>query len=141
MKDDKTAPCGCGTEEPDVKMSVPEGMEFNKSYSMPLEHNKHYWDTDRNGLVSNIKSQFGNRLDRAAKKITDLLKSKNKAYGNTALNPTNIFSKLNASEAICPRIDDKLSRIKNKGIYDETEDTVDDLIGYLFLLKLAKEDE
>jgi len=141
MKDDKTAPCGCGTEEPDVKMSVPEGMEFNKSYSMPLEHNKHYWDTDRNGLVSNIKSQFGNRLDRAAKKITDLLKSKNKAYGNTALNPTNIFSKLNASEAICARIDDKLSRIKNKGIYDETEDTVDDLIGYLFLLKLAKEDE
>jgi len=141
MKDDKTAPYGCGTEEPDVKMSVPEGMEFNKSYSMPLEHNKHYWDTDRNGLVSNIKSQFGNRLDRDAKKITDLLKSKNKAYGNTALNPTNIFSKLNASEAICARIDDKLSRIKNKGIYDETEDTVDDLIGYLFLLKLAKEDE
>ena len=70
-----------------------------------------------------------------------MLKSKNKAYGNTALNPTNIFSKLNASEAICARIDDKLSRIKNKGIYDETEDTVDDLIGYLFLLKLAKEDE
>ena len=73
--------------------------------------------------------------------LTDLLKSKNEAYGNTALNPTNVFSKLNASEAICARIDDKLSRIKNKGIYDETEDTVDDLIGYLFLLKLAKEDE
>tara|TARA_Y100000361_G_C11152402_1_gene341960 strand:- start:535 stop:963 length:429 start_codon:yes stop_codon:yes gene_type:complete len=142
MKDDKTESCGCGTEEPDVKMSVPDGMEFNKSYSVPLEeHNKYYWDTDRNGLVSNIKSQFSNRLDRAAKKITDLLKSKNEAYGNTALNPTNVFSKLNASEAICARIDDKLSRIKNKGIYDETEDTVDDLIGYLFLLKLAKEDE
>ena len=35
MKDDKTESCGCGTEEPDVKMSVPEGMEFNKSYTVP----------------------------------------------------------------------------------------------------------
>ena len=66
-----------------------------------------------------------------------MLKEKNKAYGNTALNPTNIFSKLNASEAICARIDDKLARIKNKGINDETEDTVDDLIGYLLLLKMS----
>ena len=141
MKNDKTEPCGCGTEEPDVKMSVPEGMEFNKSYSIPLQHTQNYWDTDRNGLVSGIKNQFGNRLDRAAKKITDLLKSKNKAYGNTALNPTNIFSKLSSTEAICARIDDKLSRIKNKGINDETEDTVDDLIGYLFLLKMSKDNK
>ena len=140
MKNDKTEPCGCGTKEPDVKMSVPEGMEFNKSYSIPLQHTQNYWDTDRNGLVSGIKNQFGNRLDRAAKKITDLLKSKNKAYGNTALNPTNIFSKLSSTEAICARIDDKLSLIKNKGINDETEDTVDYLIGYLFLLKMSKED-
>ena len=141
MKNDKTEPCGCGTEEPDVKMSVPEGMEFNKSYSIPLQHTQNYWDTDRNGLVSGIKNQFGNRLDRAAKKITDLLKSKNKAYGNTALNPTNIFSKLSSTEAICARIDDKLARISNKGIHDETEDTVDDLIGYLFLLKMSKDNK
>tara|TARA_R100000655_G_scaffold5720_1_gene17257 strand:+ start:123 stop:545 length:423 start_codon:yes stop_codon:yes gene_type:complete len=37
-----------------VKMSVPEGMEFGKSYTIPNEtmdttlHNKYYWDTDRN---------------------------------------------------------------------------------------------
>ena len=71
------------------------------------------------------------------KAVSDLLKTKNKAYGNTALNPTNIFSKLNATEAICARIDDKLARISNKGINDETEDTVDDLIGYLLLLKMS----
>ena len=65
------------------------------------------------------------------------MKKKNKAYGNTALNPTNVFSKLNSSEAICARIDDKLARIKNRGINDKTEDTIDDLIGYLLLLKMS----
>jgi|8_EtaG_2_1085327.scaffolds.fasta_scaffold09856_2 hypothetical protein len=136
MEKQKT-PCGCGSKDSKIKMSVPEGLEFNTSYSV----SENYWqDPDRNGLVSSIKNEFGNRLDVAAKQITDLLKSKNKAYGNTALNPTNIFSKLNASEAICARIDDKLARISNKGINDETEDTVDDLIGYLFLLKMSKED-
>ena len=65
------------------------------------------------------------------------LKSKNKAYGNTALAPVKIFSRLDATEAICARIDDKIMRIKNKGINDQTEDTVDDLIGYLLLLKMS----
>ena len=32
-------------------------------------------------------------------------------------------------------------RIKNLGITDKTEDTVQDLIGYLILLKIAIEDE
>jgi hypothetical protein len=32
-------------------------------------------------------------------------------------------------------------RIKNKGINDSTEDTIQDLIGYLILLKIAVEDE
>ena len=68
-----------------------------------------------------------------------LLKEKNKAYGDTALNPANIFSKLDSTEAICARIDDKLSRIKNRGIDDKTEDTVDDVIGYLLLLKMSME--
>jgi hypothetical protein len=36
-------------------------------------------------------------------------------------------------------MDDKIMRIKNKGINDKTEDTVDDLIGYLLLLKMALE--
>tara|TARA_R110002167_G_scaffold141795_3_gene330148 strand:- start:409 stop:804 length:396 start_codon:yes stop_codon:yes gene_type:complete len=123
-----------------VTMSVPEGMDFNTSYTLvDLEekekHNKHYWDTDRNKDAFVL--DFGERLDKEVKAISDLLKSKNKAYGNTALNPTNIFSKLNASEAICARIDDKLARISNKGINDKTEDTVDDLIGYLLLLKMS----
>lgn len=118
-----------------VKMSVPEGKKFNTPYSVNnTGHSKYYYEFDRN---KGIKLSFEERLDVQVKAITDLLKEKNQAYGNTALNPTNIFSSLDAVEAICARIDDKLARIQNKGINDKTEDTVDDLIGYLLLLKMA----
>lgn len=69
--------------------------------------------------------------------VRDLLIKKNEAYGDSALNPANIFAKGNAIENLCCRIDDKLMRIKMRGITDETEDTVQDLIGYLILLKVA----
>ena len=65
--------------------------------------------------------------------------AKNKAYGDSAIQPENIFSKLDNAQAICARIDDKLSRIKNRGLDDATEDTLDDLIGYLILLKVARQ--
>ena len=84
---------------------------------------------------------FAQKLLKVTNEMTNLLLRKNSAYGNTALNPTNVFSKLSAKEAICARLDDKLARISNKGINDKTEDTVDDLIGYLFLLKMAMNDE
>tara|TARA_R110002020_G_scaffold136431_3_gene304243 strand:+ start:728 stop:1108 length:381 start_codon:yes stop_codon:yes gene_type:complete len=119
----------------DIKMSVPEDMQFDTPYSFnATSRSKYYYDLDRN---KGNHMTFSEKLDIEVKAITDLLKSKNEAYGNTALNPTNIFSKLNATEALCARIDDKLARISNKGINDETEDTVDDLIGYLLLLKMS----
>jgi len=113
----------------DIKMSVPEGMDTTI-------HSKCYYDFDRN-KDPNKDLSFDEKLDREISAISCLLKSKNKAYGNTALNPTNVFSKLNATEALCARIDDKLARISNRGINDHTEDTVDDLIGYLLLLKMS----
>lgn len=69
--------------------------------------------------------------------VTNLLLEKNNAYGDSALNPVGIFSKGDAVESLCARIDDKLMRIKSRGITDATEDTVQDLIGYLILLKIA----
>jgi hypothetical protein len=129
------------------------------------KHNKYYHETGRNGwtpsntfdnkedminpkmLLSKdeimkkekVEYKFNWHLDKVSDKIVKLLKEKNSAYGNTALNPPNIFSKLDSTEAICARLDDKLSRIKNRGINDKTEDTVDDIIGYLFLLKMSME--
>ena len=109
-------------------------------------HSKYYYEQGRNGWFSDSpnntegslkKCNFKEELLKMTNNITELLISKNTAYGNTALNPTNVFSKLNSREAICARIDDKLSRISNRGINDKTEDTIDDLIGYLLLLKMA----
>ena len=69
--------------------------------------------------------------------MKDLLIEKNRAYGDSATNPSNVFSSGSPIDSLCARIDDKLMRIQNKGINDETEDTVSDLIGYLILLKVA----
>tara|TARA_R110000868_G_scaffold136883_2_gene350125 strand:+ start:3434 stop:3721 length:288 start_codon:yes stop_codon:yes gene_type:complete len=69
--------------------------------------------------------------------IERMLLEKNKAYGNSALEPLNIFNKGDALDSICTRIDDKLARIKNVGISGQTEDTVFDLCGYLILLMIS----
>ena len=81
------------------------------------------------------------KIIKTANDVRDLLLEKNAAYGDSALKPSNIFARGSAVENIACRIDDKLMRIKNKGLNDATEDTVQDLIGYLILLKIAIEDE
>lgn len=83
------------------------------------------------------KHHFEESVISELRKIQTMLVSKNNAYGNAALEPINIFSQNTPVEAICSRIDDKLSRIKNQGINDLSEDSVSDLIGYLVLLKLS----
>jgi hypothetical protein len=87
-------------------------------------------DTDSQYKITEVISQ-----------LQELLITKNKAYGNSALEPINIFSKNDAVDSLCARIDDKLSRIKNKGLSDETEDTLFDLAGYLILLIIARDDK
>lgn len=78
-------------------------------------------------------------IAEACDSIKALLLEKNEAYGDSALVPLGIFSKGEASDSLCARIDDKLARIKNKGLGDATEDTLDDLIGYLILLKISRQ--
>tara|TARA_B100000131_G_scaffold33999_1_gene31352 strand:+ start:2012 stop:2308 length:297 start_codon:yes stop_codon:yes gene_type:complete len=70
--------------------------------------------------------------------IKELLLYKNKKYGDSALNPSRIFSKASAVEQLLVRIDDKLNRIKKgAGLIGEDEDVIQDLIGYLVLLKIG----
>ena len=76
-------------------------------------------------------------ITETSTEVMNLLLEKNAAYGDSALNPVGIFSRGNAVDSLCARIDDKLMRIKSKGITPDTEDTVQDLIGYLILLKIA----
>lgn len=69
--------------------------------------------------------------------IKELLLEKNRKYGNSALNPCRVFSKADSVEQLKVRIDDKINRIKNEQ-NDEDEDVVKDLIGYLVLLVIAR---
>lgn len=74
--------------------------------------------------------------------IKNLLLGKNAKYGDSAINPSRIFSKASPVEQILVRIDDKLSRIgKGIGLVANDEDVIDDLIGYLVLLKIAQKRE
>ena len=81
------------------------------------------------------------KLIKKCKQVADLLVQKNEAYGDSALNPVGIFSRLKATEAIKIRLDDKLKRIANVGVNDETEDTLMDCAGYMMLLMIAIDNE
>jgi hypothetical protein len=76
-------------------------------------------------------------IEKVCEDIKDLLLQKNRDYGNSALSPSGVFSKGDVFESLGSRIDDKLMRIQNVGVNDETEDTISDLIGYLILYKVA----
>ena len=76
------------------------------------------------------------QINSVCNQIKTLLILKNKAYGDSALEPVRIFSKSSSVDGLLVRIDDKLSRIKNMGISSASEDTLMDLIGYLILLKI-----
>jgi hypothetical protein len=79
---------------------------------------------------------FAVQVTQALDEIRDLLISKNLKYGNSALEPLGLFSQLSAKEGLLVRIDDKLKRIKNGSLERDDEDVVNDLIGYLILLKI-----
>lgn len=85
-------------------------------------------------------SSFEENVRRHTDKIATLLIAKNKAYGDSALNPVRIFSKASRIEQLNVRIDDKISRIQ-RGTDFGDEDTVRDLIGYLVLRLIAEESE
>jgi len=74
-------------------------------------------------------------------RIKELLLAKNREYGNSVLEPLNVFSALTAEQQIDVRIDDKLKRLRTIKQMDDVrihEDTEQDLIGYLILKRVAR---
>lgn len=84
-----------------------------------------------------MKKDFNTKVEIICSGIANMLKQKNKSYGNSALAPIRVFSKSSVQEQLFVRIDDKLSRIK-RGTNDFNEDTVKDLIGYLIILLVSE---
>ena len=81
-------------------------------------------------------------LTQSQKKIVDvcdnmksLLLYKNQKYGDSALNPNNIFYKGDSANSIKIRLDDKIGRVRNN---DETKvNDVADIVGYCILLLVS----
>lgn len=93
-----------------------------------------------NKKSQNDKAQFDKKVDKICEEIATLLKEKNRSYGNAALDPIRVFSRLDSYQQLLVRIDDKLSRIK-RGDNTFNEDTVRDLVGYLILLMMAEKSQ
>jgi hypothetical protein len=87
-----------------------------------------------------VGTSAGREIYDSCHEIAHMLIKKNIAYGNSALEPVRIFSRADAREQLHVRIDDKLSRIM-KGTSYVGDNDIDDLIGYLVLLKIAKAKE
>lgn len=82
----------------------------------------------------------GLKIIQVCSDLKEMLLAKNKAYGDSATDPLRMFGKSTPLEGLCTRIDDKLNRIY-KGSEYPGDDTVNDLIGYLILYKIVKEQE
>ena len=78
------------------------------------------------------------RIQEECDSIKDMLIEKNRAYGNSALDPVRIFSKADKEQQLLARIDDKLSRVQLGYDGFNDEDCVGDLIGYLILLRVLR---
>lgn len=91
-----------------------------------------------NDTLNSTLNDTQQMIAREFNNIRDLVLQKNKEYGDSAVNPIRIFSSADSLEQIKVRIDDKLSRLSNKGPKSIAEDTVSDLIGYLVLLRVAE---
>lgn len=89
------------------------------------------------GVVAEMpaRGDFQGLLDAVLSEVREMLLAKNRAYGNSALDPVRIFSRANPVEQIRVRLDDKISRLMRGA--DAGEDTELDLLGYLILLRVA----
>ena len=82
------------------------------------------------------RREFEALLDVVLAGVREGLLTKNAAYGDSALNPIRIFSRLAADEGLRVRIDDKLSRLARGDVTAFGEHPERDLLGYLILLEM-----
>ena len=89
----------------------------------------------RKGLVGQEKT-VDELISEECLTLERMLLLKNSAYNNSLHTEPPLFP-IDSITGIQARINDKLNRIKQVGLTDETEDSVLDLIGYLIHLRIA----
>jgi len=85
--------------------------------------------------------QFAFAAGNILQVVHNTLTTKNSSYGNSVLDPINIFSQVESTPGLFVRLDDKLSRVKyGWATMDKQQrlDTLVDLMGYLTLLTMKE---
>lgn len=77
------------------------------------------------------------RIKEITNAMQDLLLYKNEKYGDSALNPNNVFYKGNSTNSVLIRLDDKIGRIKSNQEEKPRTNDVADVIGYCTLLLIS----
>ena len=98
-------------------------------------------DMVEKGKVYGMEYPFPPKVEQApigkvVEALSEFLMAKNKNYGNSALKPIKVFSKVEPTNSICVRMDDKISRIVNSKEFRKND--IVDLTGYLVLLCAQK---
>jgi len=91
-------------------------------------------DDQNENVEQQTTSSTQDLIRQVCDEVKEMLVAKNIAYGDSALNPVRVFSRCSPEEQLRVRIDDKLSRLARGSAAGE--DVVNDLIGYLVLLKV-----
>lgn len=120
---------------------MPYKIDFTTDVKIP-KRVKGKINNDHGDIEFEYPPLFSETLTESQKKIVevcdsmkDLLLYKNQKYGDSALNPNNIFYKGDSTNSIKIRLDDKIGRIKN---CEETRiNDVADVIGYCTLLLVS----
>jgi len=87
-------------------------------------------------LAEAMEAPMAKEIDALCKELAFFLKIKNARYGNSALEPVQVFSNASPDDQMNNRMDDKLKRIKNSDEH-HMNDFVD-LAGYIVLKCLNK---
>ncbi len=91
-----------------------------------------------------LNGDGGEAQRQIAEKVVDIgamLLAKNQAYGNSALEPVSVFARdVSTMQRLGVRLDDKVSRLQRGHEYAD-EDTLLDIVGYLVLMLIARDNE
>lgn len=106
-----------------------------KMESVTTSKNKSNLKKADKGIKASNISESQKKIIEVCDSMKDLLLYKNEKYGDSALNPNNIFYKGDSTNSIKIRLDDKIGRIRN---CEETRiNDVCDVIGYCTLLLIS----
>lgn len=114
------------------RMSEKEEKKKQKDYKVWKKQHPDFFNIENESLSESQK-----KIVEICDSMKDLLLYKNQKYGDSALNPNNIFYKGDSINSIKIRLDDKIGRIKN--CEEIRINDVCDIIGYSVLLLVSME--